>query len=267
MTSLWGYAFVHHAIMVGMITAVVAGAVGYFVTARNMGFAVHGLAEMGFTGAAGAVLAGVAPEVGLLSACLLAALAIGLLGVRLRERDVAIGTVLAFGLGLGVLFLVLYTRYATEAFSILFGAILAVDAQDVVRSAVIGALVLAALLLVYRPLQFASIDPAVAEARGIPVRLMSVVFLLVLALAVAEAVQVVGVLLIVTLLITPAGAARRLTAQPGLAILYSTLIAAGVTVGGIVGAVYTSWPVSFFVSTLSLLAYLAARLGARPARA
>jgi len=259
MPSLWSYPFVHHALLAGAITAVVTGAVGPFITARNMGFAVHGLAEVGFTGAAGAVLFGFAPELGLLAACFLTALAIGLLGVRLRERDVAVGTVLAFGMGLGVLFLVLYTRYATEAFSILFGALLAVSADDVVRSAVVGALVLIALAVVYRPLRFASVDPDVAEARGVPVRLLSVVCLLIVALAVSQAVQVVGVLLILTLLITPAGAAQRLTAHPGWTIAYSVLIAMGVTLGGIAGAVYTSWPVSFFVATFSLTAYLIAR--------
>jgi len=268
MTSLWGYAFVHQALLAGTITAIVAGAVGPFITARNMGFAVHGLAEVAFTGAAGAVLVGIAPEMGLVGACFLAALAIGLLGVRLRERDIAIGTVLAFGMGLGVLFLVLYTRYATEAFSILFGAILAVSVQDVLWSAGVGAVVLAALIAVYRPLHFASVDPEVAEARGVPVRLLSVVFLLIMALAVAEAVQVVGILLILSLLITPAGAARRLTAHPGRVVAYSILIAVGVTLGGIVGAVYTSWPVSFFVASLSLAAYLLARgLGGAQARA
>src|SRR5690349_20824044 len=126
MTSLWHYDFVHQALLAGAITAVVAGTIGPFVTLRNMSFAVHGLAEVGFTGAAGAIFLGAPPEAGLLTACFLAAAAFGALGVRLRERDVAIGSVLAFAIGLGVLFLSLYTKYATEAFTILFGSVLAV---------------------------------------------------------------------------------------------------------------------------------------------
>lgn len=260
MTSLWHYAFVQQAFLAGIVTATVAGAVGTFVVARNMAFAVHGLAEVGFTGATGAVLVGLSPAVGLLVASLGAAFAIGLLGARLRERDVATGSVLAFGVGLGVLFLTFSPRYATEAFSILFGSILAVSRQDVVRSAVVGAVALLSLAAVYRPVRFASIDPEVAEARGVPVRLLSVVFLVILALAVTEAVQVVGVLLILTLLIVPAGAAQRLTSHPALTVAYSALIALASTVGGLVCAVYTGWPVSFFVSGFSFTAYLLARL-------
>lgn len=266
-TDLWQYPFVHQALMAGVITAIVAGVVGPFVTMRNMGFAVHGLAEVGFTGAAGAVLLDASPAVGVLVAALVTALAIGVLGVRLRERDIAIGSVLAFGLGLGVLFLTLYTRYATEAFSILFGTILAVSLDDVVRSAVVAVVALAALAVIYRPLRFASVDPEVAAARGVPIGLLSAVFLVILALAVTEAVEVVGVLLIVTLLITPAGAAQRLTANPGVVTLLSVAICLVVTLGGITAAIYTSWPVSFFVATFSFAIYLGARFAGPRLRA
>jgi zinc/manganese transport system permease protein len=257
--SLWHYAFVHHALLAGVMTAALAGAVGTIVTARNMSFAVHGLAEVGFTGAAGAVLLGLSPGVGVLATTFSAAVAIGLLGVRLRDRDVAIGSVQAFGVGLGVLFLALSKRYATEAFSILFGSIFAVTPEDLIRSIVVGAVAVAALAAVYRPLRFASVDPEVAEARGVPVRLLSAVFLLILALTVAEAIQVVGVILVFTLLIIPAGTAQRLTAHPGFAVLYSVTIAVAATLGGLVCALYTSWPVSFFVSAFAFLGYLAAR--------
>jgi zinc/manganese transport system permease protein len=264
MSSLWHYAFVQQAVLAGIITAILAGCVGLIVTARNMSFAVHGLAEVGFTGATGAVAAGVPTAVGLTAATFAAALAIGVLGVRLRERDIAIGSVLAVGTGFGVLFLTLSTRYATEAFGILFGSILAVSRQDVVRSGVTGVVALLALAVIYRPLRFASIDPEVAEARGVPVRLLSTLFLLVLALAVAEAVQVVGVLLVLTLLVVPAGAAQLLTPHPGLALALSVAIALVSTLGGLACAVYTSWPVSFFVATFGFVAYLLARaLGAR----
>lgn len=257
--TLWHYAFVQHALLAGVVTAALAGVVGTIVTARNMSFAVHGLAEVGFTGAAGAVLIGVSPGIGVLATTFSAAVAIGLLGVRLRDRDVAIGSVQAFGVGLGVLFLALSKRYATEAFSILFGSIFAVTSEDLIRSLAVGAVAVGALAAVYRPLRFASVDPDVAEARGVPVRLLSAVFLLILALTVAEAIQVVGVILVFTLLIIPAGTAQRLTANPGLTVAYSVSIAVGATLGGLVCALYTSWPVSFFVSAFAFLAYLSAR--------
>jgi zinc/manganese transport system permease protein len=264
MIGLWHYAFVQQAVLAGIVTALLAGCVGPFVTMRNMSFAVHGLAEVGFTGAAGAVLLGFPAAAGVLTASFGAAAAIGLLGVRLRERDVAIGSVMAFGLGLGVLFLALTTRYATEAFTILFGSILAVSRGDVVRSVIVGAIALGALAAVYRPLRFASVDPEVAEARGVPVRFLSSAFLMILALAVTEAVQVVGALLVLTLLIVPAGAAARLTAHPARAVAWSTAIALGATLGGLACALSTSWPVSFFVSGLSFTAYVLARIvGAR----
>ena len=259
MHSLWHYAFVQQALLAGIITAILAGVVGPIVTMRNMSFAVHGLAEVGFSGAAGAVMLGLPAPVGVLVAAFAAAGAIGALGVRLRERDVAVGSVLAFGMGLGVLFLTLSTRYATEAFSILFGSILAVSRQDVLRTALVGAAAMAALAAIYRPLRFASVDPEVAEARGVPVRLLSTVFLLILALAVAEAIQVVGALLVLTLVIVPAGAAQRLTAHPSLITVCSVAIALAATTGGLVLALYTSWPVSFFVTALSFTAYVLAR--------
>jgi zinc/manganese transport system permease protein len=259
MSDLWHYAFVQQALAAGAITALVAGCIGPFVVLRNMSFAVHGLAEVGFTGAAGAVVLGFSPELGLLAATFMAAALFGALGVRLRERDIAIGSVLAFGIGLGVLFLSLYTRYATEAFSILFGSILAVSRDDVIRTASVGFVVLVAMAWIWRPLRFASIDPEVAEARGVPVRLLSTLFLLIMALAVAVTVQVVGVLLILTLLITPGAAAQRLTLHPTRITIYATLISLGATLGGITLAVYTSQPVSFFVSAISLGIYLVSR--------
>jgi zinc/manganese transport system permease protein len=259
MNSLWQYTFVHNALLAGAVTAIVAGCVAPFVTLRNQGFAVHGLAEVSFAGAAGAVFLRLPVELGVLAASFLAAVGFGSLGVRLRERDVAIGSVLAFSTGCGVLFLTLYRGYSTEAFSILFGSILAVGTDDVIRSAAVGAIALGALAIIGRPLRFASIDPEVAGARGVPVRLLSTLFLLVLALAVSVTVQVVGVLLVLTLLIAPAGTAQRLTLHPARVTIYSVLIALGATLAGIVCAVYTSLPVSFFVPTFSLGTYLIAR--------
>jgi zinc/manganese transport system permease protein len=256
---LLGYDFAQNALAAGIVIAVVAGIVSRFVVARNMSFAVHALAELGFTGAAGAVLLGVSPVAGLLVGTTASALVIGSLGVRVRERDTVVGVVMAFGLGLGVLFLTLYPRYATEAFAILFGTITGVSRGDVVLLVGIGLATLLALAVVYRPLTFATVDPEVAEARGVPVKGLGIVFLLIMAAAVAEAVQVVGVLLILTLLITPGASAERLTAAPGRAITLSIGIALVSVVGGIVLSLALNLPVSVFVTTLSFACYLLAR--------
>ena len=257
---LLGYDFAQNALAAGVVIAIVSGVVSRFVVARNMSFGVHALAELGFTGAAGAVLLGVSPVGGLLTGTVLSALLIGGLGVRLRERDTVVGVVMAFGLGLGVLFLTLYPRYATQAFSILFGTITGVNSGDVVVLVVIGALTLVGLAVIYRPLTFATVDPEVAAARGVPVRALGVAFLLIMAAAVAEAVQVVGVLLILTLLITPGATAERLTASPGRAIAISVGVALLCVVGGILLSLGANLPVSVFVTTLSFAAYLVARL-------
>jgi len=260
MMALLRYEFVQNALLSGALIAVVAGFVGPFVVSRNMSFAVHGIAEVGFTGAAGGVLFGIDPVIGLLVGAVLAAVGIGTLGVRLRDRDVAIGSILAFGLGLGVLFLTLYTRYATEAFTILFGTITAVSRAEVILLSLLGVLTLAALAAISRPLMFASVDPEVAEARGVPVRALSIAFLLILAVAVAEAVQVVGVLLVLTLLITPAASAQKLAVRPATASLLSVAIAGTVTMAGIVMSLVTPYPASFYVSALSFVSYVMARL-------
>ena len=258
---LLGYEFVQNALLAGILVAVVAGLVSRFVVARNMSFAVHALAEVGFTGSAGFILLGLSPVLGLLSGSLLTALFIGGLGLRIRERDSVVGVVMAFGLGLGVLFITLYSRYASEAFAILFGAITAVSRADLMLLVVVAVITMVGLAVMYRPLTFATVDPIVAEARGVPVRLISILFLLMLAAAVAEAVQVVGVLLILTLLITPGATAERLTAHPGLATVASVGVALLATVGGIVLALVTTVPVSFYVTTIAFGCYLAARLG------
>ena len=257
---LLNYEFAQNAVLAGVVIAVVAGLVGPFVVARNLSFAVHGLAEVGFTGAAGAVLLGFDPLAGLLAGALLAALGIGTLGVRLRDRDVAIGTILAFALGLGVLFLTLYTRYATQAFSILFGTITGVSRGDLWFLVVMALGVLGALAVISRPLAFASVDPEVAEARGVPVRALSIGFLLILAVAVVEAVQVVGVLMVLTLLITPAASAQKLTVRPAAAATLSVVIAVAATLGGILASLATPYPASFFVASISFAIYVLARI-------
>lgn len=264
LVHLLGYDFVQHAIEAAVVIGIVSGVVSRFVVARSMAFAVHALAELGFTGSAAAILLGVSPVLGLLAGTTLTALFIGGLGVRARERDSVVGVVMSFGLGLGVLFLTLYSGYATQALAILFGSITGVSGGDVLLLLGIGAITLIALAIVYRPLMFATVDPEVAAARGVPVSLLAVVFLLIMAAAVAEAVQVVGVLLILTLLITPGAAAERLTAAPGRATLISVAVALSSVLGGILLSLVTNVPVSVFVTALSFACYLLARFVAGP---
>ncbi|MDP9266106.1 MAG: metal ABC transporter permease [Chloroflexota bacterium] len=265
LVNLLGYEFVQNAIAAGIVIAIVSGVVSRFVVARNMSFAVHALAELGFTGSAGFILLRLSPVLGLLTGSAVTAVFIGALGVRARSRDTVVGVVMAFGLGLGVLFITLYKGYATQAFAILFGTITGVSRGDVALLFAIGMVTLAALAVVYRPLTFATVDPEVAEARGVPVGALAVAFLLIMAAAVAEAVQVVGVLLILTLLITPGASAERLTPKPGRAVLYSVAIALFCTLGGIALSLITNLVVSVFVTTLSFASYLASRFVVGPA--
>src|SRR5256885_10239152 len=193
-TTLLGEHFVHTALLAGAVVAVVSGAIGVFVVARGLSFAVHAISELGFTGAAGALVVGLDPVIGMVSGSLLVGAVLGLLSLRGSERDSAIGAVLAFGLGLGVLFLSLYQGYATEATNLLFGSIVGVSDNQLRSLVAVAAIVVAALVALYRPLLFSSVDPEVAAARGVPVRALSVAIFLLLALATAEAVPVVGVL-------------------------------------------------------------------------
>lgn len=260
LATIFQYAFMRNAFAAGTIVAVIAGVVGYFVVLRSLSFAGHALSHIGFAGATGAVVLGVNPIFGLLAFTVGSALGMGAMGKRLQERDVAIGIVLAWTLGLGVLFLSLYTGYATEAYALLFGEILGISQRDVLVTLLAGVITLLAVAALYRPLLFASLDEEVAEARGVPVRLLSVVFMVILALAVSEAVQVVGVLLIFALLVTPAAIAGRLTARPARALLLSVILALLFTWGGLTVAFYSPYPVSFFITTFAFGAYLLVRL-------
>ena len=259
-TQLLAEHFVHTALWAGAVVAVVAGVIGVFVVTRGMSFAVHAISELGFTGAAGALVLGIDPVIGMIGGSLLVGLALGVLSLRGRERDSAIGAVLAFGLGLGVLFLWLYQGYATEATNLLFGSIVGVSDGQLRGLAIVAAIVLAGVAVLYRPLLFSSIDPEIAAARGVPLRALSVGIFLLLALTTAEAIQVVGVLLVLTLVITPAAAAQRITGRPGLAILLSVGIALVSTEGGILLSLEKSWPTSFFIASISFTAYVAARI-------
>jgi zinc/manganese transport system permease protein len=257
--SILQYQFMQHAFEAGTIIAIVAGIIGYFVILRRSAFAAHALSEIGFAGAAGAVLVGINPIFGLLSFSTVSGTGIAILGKRATHRDIEIGSVLAFALGLGVLFISLYTGYATEAYSILFGEILGISSSNVLITLVLSLVVLAGAALIYRPLLFASLDEQVAEAKGVRVLFLGVVFMLLLAAAVSIAVQVVGVLLIFALTVTPAATAIRLTKKPKYAILISVLIALVATWAGLFISFYEPYPVSFFITAIVFVSYLFVR--------
>lgn len=267
--TMWQYGFMRHAFEAGTLVAVVAGVVGYFVVLRRSSFAAHALSHAGFAGAAGAVLLGLNPLVGLLAFTGGGGLAMAALGRRAASRDVQIGTVLAFMLGLGVLFISLYKGYATEAYSLLFGEILGISSGDVWVTLVAAMVILLAAAVVYRPLLFASLDEDVAEAKGVPVRVLGAVFMLLVAVTTAIAVQVVGVLLIFSLLVTPPAIAERLSRRPAAAVGISVAVALAVTWFGLFVSFYAPYPVSFFITSAVFVLYLAVRVGAfwrRPAR-
>ena len=259
-TDLLAQHFVHTALLAGAVVAIASGVIGTFVVARGASFAVHAISELGFTGAAGALVVGIDPVIGMLGGSLAVGFVLGLLSLRGRERDSAIGAVLAFGLGVGVLLLSLYHGYATEATNLLFGSIVGVSDNQLLTLAIVGAVVVLGVIALYRPLLFSSVDPEVAAARGVPLRALSVAMFLLLALTTAEAIQVVGVLLVLTLVITPAAAAQRMTVRPGVAMLLSVVIALVATEGGILLSLEKSWPTSFFISAISFAVYVGARI-------
>lgn len=251
------YDFMRTAFAAGGIVAVVAGAVGFFLVLRNLTFAGHALSHVGFAGATGSVLIGVAPLWGLLAFTLAAAVAMGLLGDRLRGRDVAVGIVLSLALGLGVLFLYLYTSHATQATAILFGNIFGVDVETAWSLVALAIGALAALAAISRPLLFATLSPELAEAKGVSLRLVSVLFLAIVAVAVAEAAHVVGVLLVFALMVGPAAAALALTTRIGAGIALAVALALVETWAGIALAYATDWPATFWIVLLSCSVYFA----------
>lgn len=253
------YQFMQHAFEAGTVVAILGGIVGYFVVLRRSSFAAHALSHIGFSGAAAAVLIGVNPVYGLLLFTSVGGLGIAALGRRAANRDAEIGIVLAFMLGLGVLFLSLYTGYATEAYSILFGEILGISFSNVLLTLVAGVIILVLISLVYRPLLFASLDEDVAEAKGMPIVLLGIIFMLLVAVATSFAVQVVGVLLIFSLMVTPAATAQRLAKRPGRVIIISVVIALIATWLGLFIAFFEPYPVSFFITTIAFVFYLFVR--------
>jgi zinc/manganese transport system permease protein len=255
MLELFHEQFVQNAFLAGTLIAIITGVLGYFVVLRAQAFSADSLTDIGFAGATGAVLVGISSLVGMLIFTLLAAFGMGALGKRIKGRDIEVGMILAFALGLGVLFLRIYSSSATETVGVLFGSILSVTPTDVILSLVLGIAVLISLAFIFRPLLFASIDPEVAEARGVPVQLISIVFMLLLAVTVAEAIQVVGILLVFALIIAPAASAQHLTRKPSSAISLSVIFALLFTWGGLILSLLGRFPVSFYIATLSTITY------------
>ncbi|MFG1827869.1 metal ABC transporter permease [Microbispora bryophytorum] len=252
-------ALVANSIIAAAVLGVVGGLISTFVMMRDLAFAVHGIAELSFAGAAAALLLGVNVVAGSLAGSVLAAAVIGALGVRVRDRNSAIGVLMPFGLGLGVLFLSLYKGRAANKFGLLTGQIVAVDTPQTAWLIGVSVVVLLVLAVIWRPLTLASLDPDVAAARGVPVRALSPVFTLVLGLAVATTIQIVGALLVLALVVTPAAAATRVTASPRLIPLLSVLFAVTSVVGGILIALGSSIPISPYVTTIAFVIYLTCR--------
>jgi zinc/manganese transport system permease protein len=262
--TLWDYlhdTFVQNALIAATLVAVTAGLIGPFVIIRDLAFAVHGTAELAFTGAAAGLLVANNPVLGALLGSVVVATAIGLLGDRPRERNSAIGVILAFGLGVGVYLLSLYTGFATAATNILFGQLFGVSPSQIALLIVVAIGVLTTMTLLYRPLLFASVDPDVALARGVPTRLVGLLFVYLLALTVTEAAQIVGTLLVLSLAITPAAAATRLTARTPVLIALSIGFALIAADGGLLlGLLKPHVKASVFISTISFAIYAGVRL-------
>ena len=253
--------FAQHALIAGTLVAFISGLIGPFVITRNMAFAVHGTAELSFTGAAAGLLVSGDPVAGALLGSLVVATAFGTLGVREKERDAAIGVVLAFGLGAGVFLLSRYHGFASAATNILFGQIFGIADQQLLLLSLVALGVLISMAVLYRPLLFASVDPDVAAARGVNTRLVGLLFLYVLALTVTEAAQIVGTLLVLSLAITPAAAAQRLSTRPAAVTVVSVLFALIACDGGLLASLrFGNVKASVFVTAFSFVIYLLACL-------
>ncbi|CRK50256.1 ABC transporter permease [Rhodococcus sp. RD6.2] len=258
--DLLQYDFVQQAILAAAILGLLAGAIGPLIISRQMSFAVHGTSELSLTGASAALLAGISVGVGAIIGSVVAAVLFALLGSKARERDSVIGVIMSFGLGLSVLFMWLYPGRTGTSFSLLVGQIVGVGNEGLQLLLVCAVVVLAVLAVVYRPLLFASTDPDVARARGVPIRGLSLVFAVLVGVAAALGVQIVGALLVLSLLITPAAAAARVTSSPLKTTLLAILFAELAAVGGIVLSLAPGVPVSTFVTTISFVIYLICRL-------
>ena len=251
---------VQNSLIAGLLLGLMGGLIGVFVMTRDMSFAVHGISELSFAGAAIALLIGLNVALGATFGSIVAAIIIAIMGTRAKDRNSIIAVLMPFGLGIGILALALYEGRAANKFGLLTGQIIAVDDPQVYWLIATAVFVVVALLAIWRPLSFASLDPEVAEARGVPTKALGIVFMLLLALAVAASVQIVGALLVMTLLVTPAAAALRLTSSPLMVPLLSVGFAVVAVVGGILLALGGGLPISPYVTTLSFAIYLIARV-------
>lgn len=251
---------VRNSIIAGAVLGIVGGLIGPFVMSRDLAFAVHGISELSFAGAAAALLLGVNVVAGSIGGSLLAALIIGILGNRARDRNSIVGVMMPFGLGLGILFLALYEGRTANKFGLLTGQIVSVDNPQLGLLLTIGAIVVVGLVVMWRPLTFASVDPDVARARAVPVTAISIAFMVLLGLATAISIQIVGALLVLALLVTPAAAAMRLTSSPLMTPLLSVVFAVVSVVGGIMLSLGGALPISPFVTTISFTIYVACRI-------
>jgi zinc/manganese transport system permease protein len=262
---MFQYEFITNAFIAAGIVAVVSGVTGYFLVMRGQTFAGHALSHIGFAGATGAGLIGLSPLWGLVGFTVIAGIAMGAMSERISNRDVAIGVVLALALGFGLLFLHYYTSFATQATALLFGNVLAVDRAMIGALALLGGLTVVGLGAIMRPLIFATLQPELAEAKGVPMRFISTAFLAIVALAVAACAQIVGVLMVFTLMVGPAAAAQRITGGLWSGLATAALLALTEAWLGIAIAFETDWPVSFCIAVLSAIVYFAATMV--PARA
>jgi zinc/manganese transport system permease protein len=251
---------VRNSLIAGAVLGVVGGLVSVFVMTRDLPFAVHGVSELSFAGASGALLLGVSVVAGSFVGSLLAALALGILGMRARDRNSIIGVLMPFGLGLGILFLSLYKGRAANKFGLLTGQIVAINDTSLTVLIITATAVAVVLAAIWRPLMFASVDPDVATARGVPVRFLGPFFVVLLGCTVAVSIQVIGALLILTLLCTPAAAAMQVTASPNLVPALSVAFALTSMVGGILLALGTTVPISPYVTTISFTIYVVCRI-------
>ncbi|HJQ02453.1 MAG TPA: metal ABC transporter permease [Jatrophihabitans sp.] len=263
--QLLSYHFMLNALRAGTIVAVLAGAIGYFMVLRRQAFAGHTLAVVGFPGAAGATWLGISPIAGYFGFCAAGALLIATLPGSGRaaspghgEESAAIGTLQAFALACGFLFISLYQGFLSGLNSLLFGTITGISDDQVLVLLVAGLGCLAMLAVIGRPLLFASVDPAVARGRGVRIRLLSVVYLLLLGVAVAGTSQITGSLLVFALLVAPAATAARLTARPAVGLLLSIVLAVLVSWLGEAIAFYSPYPIGFWVTSLAFAGYLLA---------
>lgn len=249
-------ALLANSIIAGAVLGIVGGLIGVFVMQRDLAFAVHGVSELSFAGAAAALLFGGSVVAGSLGGALVAAILIGVLGAKARDRNSIVGVLMPFGLGLGILFLSLYDGRSANRFSLLTGQIVSVSSPDLGWLIGISLAVLLGLLVMWNPLRFDSLDPESAAARGVPTRTVSLLFMVLLGLIVAVSVHIIGALLVMALLVTPAAAAMRLTAGPVAVPLLAALFGFVSAVGGILLALAGTLPVSPYITTLSFTIYV-----------